>query len=508
MRIIGIVVVIISSFLQTGMARAADEIKRPVVFVPGILGSRLCDPQENIVWGDRTSFSNFSKLEVDVPSNPKLHPCGLVDEIQIIGSLWTHNTYKSWLKGLSDIGFSTEKKTLLIFDYDWRLSNFDNAKLLDEFVTKNIGPGKQFDILAHSMGGIVSRIYLDRGPSAKAVKQIIYLGTPFLGSMNTFGTIKEGWGWPFNGMAGGQDVVARVSLSFAGMLELLPRYEDCCYIRKADNSREMINIFDAEIWRALGWLPPAYTSTGKFQRFSESLKRSKSLTPLLSQSAPPGVYEVIFASDVHDTLRLLGMKEGATNPADWVFTSSKGDGTVPVWSVSRSVKSDNYSNTLPSFEKHEHLFDDKWVDEAISRNLVSSRPNEAYQIGLRGHPVISVKTNGVDQGWPVSFVSLTLKKRALKPGESSSAELVVALQDTSVDVSSGIYAPTATIDYSGQQQRLEVRDLTDLDDLRLKQLRYSVAFQAGSEEGIEQLKFQIVDGFEESQAFYVSPTIQ
>jgi hypothetical protein len=99
--------------------------KRPLIFVPGILGSRLCDASENIIWGNATSFNRFADLELDsTPAKPPLHHCGLVDEIQILGSLWTHNSYKSWLKALADIGFSTENKTLFIFDYDWRLSNF------------------------------------------------------------------------------------------------------------------------------------------------------------------------------------------------------------------------------------------------------------------------------------------------------------------------------------------------------------------------------------------------
>ena len=314
--------------------------QRPLVFVPGILGSRLCDPTNKIIWGTASSLANFGKLELGVPTQIDLHACGLVDEIQILGSLWTHNTYKSWMDELKKIGYSTEQNNLFIFAYDWRLSNFDNAKALDVFVTRHIGPDKNFDMIAHSMGGLTCRIYLDEYASAKSVEQIIYLGTPFLGSMNTFGTLKEGWGWPLTAMAGGQDVVARVVLSFPSMLEMLPRYDECCYIRKSDGSRLYLDIFNPATWRSLNWLPTAYSNPAKFSQFSSTLERSKSLTPLLSKPAPAGVYETIFASDIYDTLRLLGMKEGATRPENWIFTSSKGDGTVPVWSVARRIKSD------------------------------------------------------------------------------------------------------------------------------------------------------------------------
>jgi len=495
------------AFLGWTALSVADEPQWPVVFVPGILGSRLCDAHQNVVWGTRSSFSNFAQLELDLPSNPALHPCGLVDEIQILGSLWTHNTYKSWIAGLADIGFSPENGNLFIFAYDWRLSNFENAKRLDTFVAQNIGSGRKFDIVAHSMGGIVSRIYLDEYASAKSVRQIVYLGTPFLGSMNTFGTIKEGWGWPFDAMAGGQDVVARVSISFAGMLELLPRYEDCCYIRKADNSRQYLDVFDPQIWRSLRWLPASYSDSQKFARFAEALERSKGLTARLSQPAPAGVYETIFASDIHDTIRLLGMKEGATAPPDWVFTSSKGDGTVPVWSVARSMKSDGYSNTLPSFAKHEHLFDDKWVDSTIFRNLVSSRPSEPFKISAPGRPALAVTVNGAPQAWSIRIAKVTLDKKAFRPGEIVISELTIEFEDTASDLAPGVYRPSASIEESGQSQPLEVRELTNSEDLGAKQLRFSATAQVRSDEGIGVVVFHVADTLEPSQAFYVSSAI-
>ena len=281
-----LVVFTLTILTSIGAAQAQPTPDRPLVFVPGILGSRLCDGDNNVVWGTTTSLKHFARLELDTEPPAKLHPCGLVDEIQIFGSLWTHNTYKSWLKGLADIGYSAEHRNLFLFDYDWRLSNFENAKQLDSFVAENIEPGKSFDVIAHSMGGIVLRIYLDEYVSAKSVRQVFYVGTPFLGSMNTFGTIKEGWGWPFTNLAGGQDVITRVALSFPSMLEMLPRYDECCYIRKTDNSRQYLNIFDPQTWRSLHWLPSSYTDDTKFARFSERLQTFRKLDSVACRTSP------------------------------------------------------------------------------------------------------------------------------------------------------------------------------------------------------------------------------
>jgi hypothetical protein len=357
------------------------------------------------------------------------------------------------------------------------------------------------------MGGLVTRIYIDKYPSAKFLHQVIYLGTPFLGSMNTFGTIHEGWGWPFTNLAGGQDVVTRVALSFPAMLEMLPRYDECCYIRKADNSRQYLDIFDPATWRSLNWLPPSYSDPAKFARFSGVLSRSKSLTDVLLKPAPAGVYEAIFASDTYDTLLLLGMKEGATAPGQWVFTSSKGDGTVPVWSVARRIKSDGYSNTLPSFAKHEHLFDDKWVDSTIFRVLASGKPNEPFKIAAPGRPGITVEINGFQTTWPVDIATLVLNKKLFKPSEVASGELTIALEDTTADLAPGLYKPTAELILNRRSQTLEVREVTDSQDLESKRLRFVAEGPVSDAEGIGTIVFHIDGPLEPSQVFYVSRTV-
>ena len=51
--------------------------------------------------------------------------------------------------------------SIYIFAYDWRLDNVENARLLinkmDELKRKLKKPDLKFDIIAHSMGGIISR---------------------------------------------------------------------------------------------------------------------------------------------------------------------------------------------------------------------------------------------------------------------------------------------------------------------------------------------------------------
>src|SRR5215207_5353328 len=63
-------------------------VRRPLIFVPGLLGSRLCRPDPNdptkpmVVWGTLGALSEFPTLGVsrtDAPSD-QVEPCGLVRE--------------------------------------------------------------------------------------------------------------------------------------------------------------------------------------------------------------------------------------------------------------------------------------------------------------------------------------------------------------------------------------------------------------------------------------------
>ena len=439
--------VFLSTLFVISVALAQPQPQRPVVLVPGILGSRLCEASSGeLIWGNRASLLNFSKLEITGNSNDTpLKPCGIIQEIQILGSFWSIDQYNLLLSSLSTAGFSSEKGNLFIFDYDWRQSNIKSADLPNLFIRDKIGDNKDFDLIAHSMGGIIARIFVDKYKAARSLKRIIYLGTPFLGSMNTFGTIQEGWGWVQNRLAGGQEVIWRVALSFPAMLELLPRYDGCCYIRTKAGQRQPINVFDAETWRRLGWLPIEYNNMARYNRFAETLAISHGLTELLEQAAPNGITEVLFASDVHATLRRLGMKEGLTAPGDWYFSKERGDGTVPVWSAARRPDQDAYDNTLPSFAQHPTIFNDKWVADKVASTLLKISPSDPDPIGAPGRPSLFVTINGLAATWSVDMAEVLVSNTLAKQNTPMTTDLVIKLENSAYGVTAGAYLPTAQL---------------------------------------------------------------
>ena len=72
-------------------------------------------------------------------------------------------------------------RPVYLFSYDWRKSNLDTVQKFANFVDEITDGGKvQIDIVAHSMGGIVSSLYLKNND--ERVDKFLSFGTPYEGA--------------------------------------------------------------------------------------------------------------------------------------------------------------------------------------------------------------------------------------------------------------------------------------------------------------------------------------
>ena len=80
------------------------------------------------------------------------------------------------------------KPTLFTFPYDWRADNNITARLLKEKIqrVKEISGRDKVDIVAHSMGGLVARSYIEGNDYQNDIDQVVFLGTPHLGSPESY----------------------------------------------------------------------------------------------------------------------------------------------------------------------------------------------------------------------------------------------------------------------------------------------------------------------------------
>ncbi len=148
----------------------------PVIIIPGLIGSELV----NKTTGDKVWFDLRRAKDDDLrlPISPNLKankdnlvPGDILREIQLIKLTPKIDIYQKLINTLETDGFTEGKidfpatggdaDTFYVFPYDWRLDNVENAQILlkklDNIRTKLHRPGLKFNVIAHSMGGLISR---------------------------------------------------------------------------------------------------------------------------------------------------------------------------------------------------------------------------------------------------------------------------------------------------------------------------------------------------------------
>jgi len=195
------------------------------------------------------------------------------------------------------------------------------------------GAPVKFDIVAHSMGGLITRYYLrygaaelgDEGPlpeldwaGAEHVERAILVGTPNAGSIEALMNLVEGEKF-------GPTVPrysAAVLGTFPSVYQLLPRLRHSA-VEYADRDSPSVNLFDPEVWRDLGWglasesqdealtwLLPEVDDPGERRATAErylgwALNRAARFTAAIDSAAtpPPGTELFLVAGDSVPTAR-------------------------------------------------------------------------------------------------------------------------------------------------------------------------------------------------------------
>ena len=363
------------SAAQTGAPTAHPH--RPLVFIPGMYGSRLCrpnpaNPAEPIaVWGTLGTLSRFSSLRIVHTSGAirdDVKPCGLIREVAFLG-LYTQEVYGPIIKHLERLGYR-EGRDLFVFDYDWRRSVFDNAEALADFVRERVpDTSGRVDILAHSMGGLVARVYAVKLGGGARIAQLLSAGTPFLGSVKVFESIESGWGSVANYLFGGVATFRRSLLSFPSVFELMARYGACCDGGVADAPAFAPS--DVNAWRALRW---EGVDPEAMPDLAATFSRVRELAAIVDTPLPAGVEDVMLIGVDQRTPQRFGLERRGDAVAIRMQTTWGGDGTVP-----------RESATIPramvyptSFADHQRILNDPQMQQFIGVALTRG-PAEAIR---------------------------------------------------------------------------------------------------------------------------------
>ncbi|MCZ6554655.1 MAG: hypothetical protein O6759_00890 [Candidatus Dadabacteria bacterium] len=344
--------------LYTRAARRSHDHGNAVIVIPGILGSKLRDSESGqLVWG---AFEK-STADPETPEGARLvaipmkegvplkelkdnvYSDGALDKIKIslFGLPIELNAYVNILSTLgaggyldesiasnrlNNIDYGNDHFTCFQFAYDWRLDNVENAKRLDDFIEskrayileeyKKRGIEKddvKFDIVAHSMGGLVTRYFLRYGkndlPEDGSIPEVTWDGAEHVGKVIIIGTPNAGAVGALENLFKGRDfglLLPKFEPAIIGTMpslyQQLPRSRHRAIL---DQNRNEVDILDPEVWiengwgladpnqeHVLEWLLPDISDPNERREIAidhlrKSLKRAKQFQEAIDQPANP-----------------------------------------------------------------------------------------------------------------------------------------------------------------------------------------------------------------------------
>ncbi len=384
----------------TASAQYHGPDRNPVIVIPGILGSKLIDrPSDTQVWGAFVPGAANPKdpegarlIALPIEEGVALRdlrdmvePNGVLDRVRVefgvipieirayVGILATLGAggYRDESLGLNAIDYGDDHFTCFQFDYDWRRDNVENAQRLKAFMDEKraylrsiykerFGIDKtdiKFDIVAHSMGGLVTRYFLRYGDQdlpddgtlpdltwegRDYVDRAILIGTPNAGSVEALEQLIEG-----NDLGPFLPYYPPALMgTFPSIYQLLPRSRHQRVVWDSDRDQPVTDLLDPELWIEQGWglaspdedgvlarLLPDIEDPAQRRILAQALLRDILLradrfaAAMDVPASPPGDLELfLVAGDAEDTPQTLSIDRRTNRTA--VMDYAAGDGTV------------------------------------------------------------------------------------------------------------------------------------------------------------------------------------
>jgi pSer/pThr/pTyr-binding forkhead associated (FHA) protein len=232
-----------SGFSEEALTIAGEVLekmpqRRPVVFVPGFMGSQLWLGSERI-WPNLMFMFRDNQNAVYSENTP-IVARGIVDEVVVVPNLIKLDQYNRLGDYMvENLGYE-RGKDFFEFGYDWRQDVRRSASQLGKYIDA-LALSQQVIIIAHSMGTIVSRYYIERLGGRKKVERAILMGGPHRGVPKALASLLTvPGGLPF-GLMG--ERIRQVIATFPSCYQILPTYA-CA----TDQHGNQINFLEDESW--------------------------------------------------------------------------------------------------------------------------------------------------------------------------------------------------------------------------------------------------------------------
>ena len=380
--------------------RAAQESgpsRNPVVVIPGLLGTRLVGPDGEVVWG---AFGGDG-IKVKRPEDARLFALpmeqgtpltelgddvvigGVLDrlKVKLLGVPIELNAYANILRALGVGGYRDEGLSLagavdygdehfscFQFAYDWRRDIAEQAAELAAFLEEKRAYVREeyrerygiedadikFDLVAHSMGGLLTRYYLRYGdaplPTDGELPNVTWAGARHVDRAIIVGTPNAGAVESLHKLIYGEKIApllpkysATLLGTFPAGYQLLPRPRHGFIVD--ENDAPLIDYLDLDMWERYGWgllspdiddeletlLPDASPDERRAiarDHVAKSLARAKAFMAAVDVPArrPDDLDLHLIAGDAEDTSSLARV-DSTTGELE-IIDTAPGDGTV------------------------------------------------------------------------------------------------------------------------------------------------------------------------------------
>ncbi|MDQ3180208.1 MAG: lecithin--cholesterol acyltransferase [Acidobacteriota bacterium] len=256
------------------------------------------------------------------------------------------------------------------FHYDWRRDNRVASRRLQKLIERQLpiwrksqgDPTAKVVLIAHSMGGVIARHYLEVEGGWLDCRLLITFGTPFRGSLNTLNYMVNGYSKYLN-------VINQIIPTFTSCYQLLPIYKSVEVdgeLKRASEIEGLENIDSERAKKAREFhleIREAVKTNSKDLKYSEDF----SIVPIVGNNQATYQSGKLIKNGGKTTLVISEDLPGS----DYL---ESGDGTVPMTSaVPIEMKSDQVRSVI---EQHGAVQNNKWVLEEVEFLLKNLRKNK------------------------------------------------------------------------------------------------------------------------------------
>lgn len=258
----------------------------PVIVIPGLTGSELVSTKNGSVVWFKIRRSKTDDLSLPISPNIAANRDSLVARDILrkvkLGFFKSTDAYAGLLNAIEDKGYKEGKwdnppikgyqDTVYVFPYDWRRDNVENARLLirqiETLKRRLKRPNLKFDVIAHSMGGLIVRYAAMYGDAdlpngtkmtptwagARDFNKIVLLGTPNQGSVMALSSLLNGFS--VFGIQINLPFIQNLSkfdlFTIPSAYQLLP-FDGTIKVYDEDLKPLKVDLYNPETWNEYGW---------------------------------------------------------------------------------------------------------------------------------------------------------------------------------------------------------------------------------------------------------------